>query len=98
MPIPTGTLVDDYGKEIVGHLKKNEAPSACTVATVDRQIAMDILYALLLQARKDRPEALLIVNNHGAEEFRPWQAWQTPLLKYGQHSTRDGAGHLGRPA
>ena len=54
MPIPTGTLVDDYGKdsEIVGHLKKNEAPSACTVATVDRQIAMDILYALLLQARK----------------------------------------------
>ena len=81
------TLVEDYGKEIVSLLKNNEAPSSCKVAEVDRQIAMDILYALLLQACKDSPEALLIVNNHGAEEFGPWRAWQTLLLKYGQHST-----------
>ncbi len=72
---------------MVSLLKNNEAPSSCKVAEVDRQIAMDILYALLLQACKDSPEALLIVNNHGAEEFGPWRAWQTLLLKYGQHST-----------
>ena len=89
-------MVNKYGREIVAVLRTTdemklppEEPDKAAYATAveDQQIAMDVLYALLQQACKSIPEALLIVNSHRVDGNGPWQAWQTLVLKYEPHGT-----------
>jgi hypothetical protein len=82
--------VDAYGMEFVEALRANKEMTlpvdpkseAYAIAVEDKQIAMDVLYALLQQACKGTPDALLIVNSHGSDGNGPWKAWTTLVLKY----------------
>ena len=84
------TDVAEYGLQFVEALRANKEMAlpvnpkskAYAIAVEDKRIALDVLYALLQQACKDKPDALFIVNSHGSDGNGPWQAWKTLVLKF----------------
>jgi hypothetical protein len=69
----------EYGLQFVEALRANKEmalpvdskSAAYKIAVEDKQIAMDVLYALLQQACKGTPDALFIVNSHGSDGNGP---------------------------